>query len=171
MSIEIDRQHLADGRVQVAALAERFLAAEHEQAAAAATDELLEERKLVLLEEAGLDVVENDGVVAKQGVGILRKAAAELFLVFRAQANQHRLIVLLGRVVGLVAKAAKERVGSLAAAAQERELWLALGDSHQAAQIDLVVLLDRSPQEFEFPIGPAADIEHAIGPAAAIDGG
>src|SRR5436190_23253375 len=104
MAIEIDRQHFADGRVQVAALAERFLAAEHEEAAAAAADELLEERKLVLLEEARLNVVEDDGVVAKQSVGILRKAAAELFLVFRAQANQHGLIVLLGRVVGLIAE-------------------------------------------------------------------
>src|SRR5262249_35002084 len=121
MMIEIHRQHLTDGRSQIASLAERFLAAEHEQAAPPPADKLLEERKLILLEESDLDVVENHGVIAKQGVGVLRKPAPQLLLVLGAKSDQDRLVVLLGRLVALVAEAAKERVGPLTAATQERE--------------------------------------------------
>src|SRR5206468_3934497 len=82
-----------------------------------------------------------------------------------------RLVILLGRFVVLIAKAAKEGIRAFATAAEKAELRLLLGHAHEANEIHLVVFIDRAAQEFEFPVGAAADIQHAIRPAATIDGG
>src|SRR5207249_262141 len=87
IAIEIDWQHVADGRTVIAAFAERFLAAEHQEPAAAATDKLRQQRKLVLLEELRLDVVEDNCVIAEQRVLVLGKPAPKLLFVFGTQAN------------------------------------------------------------------------------------
>ena len=65
-AIEIHGQQLPDRRAGVATFAERTLAAQHQQAAAALADELLQQRQLILREERGFDVVENDRVIAIQ---------------------------------------------------------------------------------------------------------
>ena len=90
--VEVDRQQLADGRAVVLAVGERVGPAEHQQPAAASPDEVAQERELVLREEAGLEVVEDDGVVAVKLVGGLREAVAQLDLVATFQPDQHRLI-------------------------------------------------------------------------------
>ncbi len=66
-------------------------------------------------------------------------------------------------------EAAEERIGRFLGMAAERELRLALRDSHQADEFELIVVRQCAAEELEFPIGPAAQIEHAIRPAAAID--
>ena len=66
-------------------------------------------------------------------------------------------------------EAAEQRIGRFAGPAAERELRLALGDPHEADQLELVVVVEGPAQELEFPVRPAAHIQHAIRPAAAID--
>ena len=64
---------------------------------------LRKQRQLVLGEEAGLEVVEDDRVVTVQLVGGLGKAVPQLDLVERAEPDQDRLVGALGRIrVGMV---------------------------------------------------------------------
>ena len=94
---EVDRQQLADRRAVVLPLGERVGAAQHEQAAAALAHEVPQEGELVRGEERGLEVVEDDRVIAVELVGRLGEAVAQLDLVEGAEADQHRLVGPLGR--------------------------------------------------------------------------
>ena len=116
-------------------------------------------------EEPGLEVVEDDRVVAVQLVGRLGKTVPQLHLVERAQADQDRLVGPLGRFrVGMV-EPVERGAGRPGALAAEVELRLATGDPHQADELDLLVVCERAAQELELPVGPPAHVEHPVGPA------
>src|SRR6266566_5293350 len=108
-------------------------------------------------------------MVAEQLFGAFGEAAAKFILIGGIEADQHRLVVLFGLLVLLVAEAAIERIGALTGLAEERELRLAAGDSHETDEVYLVVFIHRPAKKLEFPVGPAADVEHPVGAAAAID--
>ena len=59
-------------------------------------NELLQQRQLVLREKRGFDVVENDGLIAVQILGIFGKALEEFFLILGTQTENDRLVILLG---------------------------------------------------------------------------
>ena len=168
-AIDVHGQQAADRRAGVFAGGEGIGPAEHQQAAAAPADELLQQRQLILREERGFDVVENHGVVLVQFLGRLGKAAAKLILVFRAETDEHGLVVLLGRFRSGCSKPRNSGLVDSSAWRRKANFGSRLGDPHQADQLEFVVLGQRAAQELELPIRPAADIEHAVRPAAAID--
>ena len=77
-AFEHDRQRVGDRRAGVSALGERAAAAEHQQPAAAALDELGDHPKLIAGERARLDAAENQAAIGEQLVACLRKAAGKL---------------------------------------------------------------------------------------------
>ena len=66
-------------------------------------------------------------------------------------------------------EAAEEWICRFVGVAAEGELRLAAGDAHQADKLELIVVGQRAAEELELPIRPAADVEHAVRTAAAID--
>ena len=121
-------------------------------------------------EERGLEVVEDDRVVAVELVGGLGEAVPQLDLVERAEADQDRLVGPLGRVgVGVVEPVEERARSSAVAGVSEVELRLAPGDPQQADELDLLVLVDGPAEELELPVGPAAHVEHPVGAAPLVD--
>ena len=166
---EVDRQQVADRRPVVLAVGERVGAAEHQEPAAADADEVPQQGELVRREEAGLDVVEDDRVVAVELVGGLREAVPQLDLVERAEPDQDRLVGALGGLGVGVVEAVEQRAGRPVAGGLEVELRLPAGDPEQADELDLLVVVQGAAEELELPVGPAADVEHAVGPASLVD--
>src|SRR5207249_8938204 len=62
----------------------------------------------------------------------------------------------------LVAKSTEQWIAGLAGTAEKIELRLAPGHADQTDQLQLVVLLRRPVEEFEFPVRPAGDVENTI---------
>ena len=77
-ALDDHRQRIGNRRPGIAALGERSRAAEHQQAAAAALDELRHHAQLIAGERAGLDAAENQAAVREQLVARLGKPAGEL---------------------------------------------------------------------------------------------
>ena len=173
VAVEIDGQHLADGRALVAALGERVRCPPSiKRPPPRWLTNFCSERQLVLREERRLDVVQDHRVIAVQVLGVLGKAA------LAARPSRPRSAARGAAPAGRTARPwssfwlLKPRNSGLVRSplpAQERELGLLLGDPHQAHQLHLVVLGDGPAEELEFPVGPAGDVEHAVRPAAAID--
>ncbi len=63
----------------------------------------------------------------------------------------------------------EQRTGRLRARTAEVEFGLTTGDPHQADQLDLFILIDRPAQEFEFPVGPPAHVEHTVRSTLLVD--
>ena len=168
-AVEVHRQQAADRRVLITAGLKAFLPAEHEQGAAALGDKAFEQVHLFLGEKLRLQVVEHHrAVLAKQGVGAFWKTLGQFLGVLRAQADQHGLIVALGR--RLIAKTAKQRVAALAHPAAPLELRLALGDADQRGQLHLRIAGEGAAEEFVLPVRATGHVEHAVGTLAAVDG-
>ena len=94
-AIEIDRQQLADRRALIPAFGERLEPAQHQKAAAALADELLQQRHLFLRKELRFDVVEDHRVVGEQRSADLGNRS-QFLLVSVPKPQQHRLVVLFG---------------------------------------------------------------------------
>ena len=73
-------------------------------------DEALEQAHLILREEFGFQVIEDDSAILEQLLRGLGKTVAKLELIDRVQAREHWLIVALDIFLRLIAKAAEERV-------------------------------------------------------------
>src|SRR5690606_10303857 len=94
-------------------------------------------------------------------------AAAQFGFVAGVDAGEHGLVVARG-VVG-AAEAAEERIAGFAGAAAELEFGFAEGETEEADELELRVVEEGAIEELEFPIRAAADVENAIGGAAAIE--
>ena len=166
----MDGEHGSDRGGAVVAVGERFHAAEHEEAAAAAGDEFLEEVHLVGGEEFRLQVVDDDGVVDEAGFGVAGEAVAEfLAVVADVEGLEDGFVVALFLAVE-AAEAAEERVRGLAVAPAPGELRLALGDADEGGHLDLGIVGEGAVEELVFPVRASADIKDTIGAAAAVDG-
>ncbi len=104
---------------------------------------MLDQRELILRKEIGAKVVQHDSVVPVQLLGGAREAGAQLLVVDRAEAHEHRFVVALGGVLVGMLKALEQLVGRVLAAAAEGKLGLLAGDAHQADQFQLVVARER----------------------------
>ena len=82
-------------------------------------------------------------------------------------AAEDGLVVFLGILV-LAVKAAEERVAAFTNAALEHKFGFLSGDSDEAKQIHLPVIILCAAQELELPVGPTADIENTVGTTATV---
>ncbi len=164
-AVEVDRQEIADRGPVIFAIDEGVGPAEHEQAAAALGDEVPDQGELVLAEEAGLEVVDDDRVVLVQLLGRLGEAVAQLGIVGRAQPVEHRLVRAVGALGVGVVEPVEEGRGRPGPARLEVELGGPAGDPDQADELDLAVLGQGPAEELELPVGPAAQVEHPVRPA------
>ena len=117
--VQIHRQHVADGRARIFPFLETFHAAQHEEACAALGNKPLQQGGLLGREELRLQVIEDHRVVTVKLLGCAGKSGAQLEFIARVEPDQHRLVVALNLLGGLVAKTAKERIAGLAGAASE----------------------------------------------------
>ena len=91
--IEINRQHIADGRALILAFLESVNAAEHEKTAAAFGHELLQQRRLIGRKELCLQIVHDHRVIAIQVFGRARKSGSQLEFIARVEPDEHWLII------------------------------------------------------------------------------
>src|SRR5262249_62174097 len=89
--------------------------------------------------------------------------------VFGLGSDENRLVILLGLLVLLIAKPAKEGIRPLAGLSQKRELGLLAGDADEPHEFDFVVFIHRPTEEFEFPVRAPRNIKDTVRPTAAID--
>ncbi len=122
-----------------------------------------------MLEEGGFHVVENDRVVLEQFLGLLRKSAGQFLRVLRVEPHEDGFVVLLGLRIRVLFEPAIQRVTRLPVASAKIKLRLAFRNTNHADQIDLLIVVECSPEELELPVRPPADIQHPILPTAAID--
>jgi hypothetical protein len=132
----------------------RVRTAEHQHAAAAIRNKFLQQRQLVVREERGLNVVDNDRLVFVQLFPRLREAVAQLDVVARADADDHRLIVRfrIGFPVGV--EALEQRVAALSGPAAKLELGLLPRDPDESDQLQCRVGFHGPTQELELPVRP-----------------
>ena len=119
----------------------------------------------------GEKVLGGDGETLLQSLAKVRKIRLERAVrgapVGGIGAAEDGFVIFLGILV-LAVKAAKERVAALANAALEDKFRFLPGNANEADQIHLPVIVLCAAQELEFPVGPAADIENAVGSAAPV---
>ena len=166
--VQVDRQQLTDGCVLVGSALEGFLAAQHQQAAAPVADKLLQQGHLLVGEELRLQIVQDDGMIAKQLLGRLGKTVPQFGLILGGQAQQHGLVILFDLFLVVLAESPIERIGRLALASAKGELRFSLGHANQAHQVHLVILLEGAAEELVLPIGTACHVQHAVGAAAPV---
>jgi hypothetical protein len=122
-------------------------------------------------EEVSLEVVDDDGAVAgEELLGRLRETVAKLFGRGRVEPHENGLVVALGLLGDVAVESAEERVAALAGAAAPLEFRLAFRDADESDEIQLGVAGDGAAEEFVFPVRSPAEIEDAVGAAAAIHG-
>src|SRR5206468_3553773 len=134
-AIEINGQHVADGRALIFAFLESVNAAEHEKTAAAFGHELLQQRRLVGRKELRLQIVHDHRVIAIEVFGRARKSGSQLEFIARVKPDEHWLIITLDLVGRLVPETAIKRIAGLAGAAKEIEFRFAPGDADQPDEL------------------------------------
>ena len=93
-TIQVHRQHIADGSPLIFALLEAFHSSEHQQAAAAFRNISLQERGLIGGEKLRFQVIDNHRVIAIKIFGRGGKAGAQLKLITGIKPDQHRPIIV-----------------------------------------------------------------------------
>src|SRR5205823_5512590 len=77
-AIQIDGQHISDGRALILSLLKTFHASKHEETATAFGNEPLQQRRLIGCEELSFQVVNDYGVIAIKIFGDSREAGTQL---------------------------------------------------------------------------------------------
>ena len=165
--VKINRHHIANRRAGVTPLLKRFLAAQHQKAAAAFGDELLEEHHLIGCEEFRFEIVDDDSVISIKLFRCLRKTATQFELIARVEPDQNRLIVAFGFLFRFAIKAFEKRITR--ALFSKGKLWFPLGNTDQSHELDLIIFFQGALHEFVFPVGTARDVKDAVRAFAAVN--
>src|SRR5664280_1011433 len=97
--VQVNGQQRPDAGARVISFPERFGASKHDESPTPLGYEALEQHHLIASKKVRFDMIQDDGVIAKEFAGGFWESAAELHGVLGIQTHQHRLIVSRGFLV------------------------------------------------------------------------